>query len=113
MPVIEEIILIEIEKGICKGRVSNFNVETAAIKESVKWAKQNKRKDILIRSDSMVVIQRVKDMKSGLSQEVMKEVKKLRQKIKRKVYIEWVKVCGRDKKNEIADRAVREARSKS
>lgn len=55
-PQTEELKVIEIKKGTCRGRTSNFDVETVAIREAMKWAKQNKVEDMLIRSDSTAVI---------------------------------------------------------
>lgn len=65
------------------------------------------------RSDSTVVIQRAKDTRAGLGQEVAIEIRKLRSKIKGNVYIEWIKRHDGDKGNQIVAKMAKEMRSNS
>lgn len=114
--VTEELRVIETKREICGGRVNNFDMETIAIKKLLKQIKRNRVGDVLIRSDSTTVIQRIKNMRAGLDQVISKEVKKITGKMKGNVYIGWVNSHDGDKGNKKtdreADRVVKEVKSK-
>jgi hypothetical protein len=70
-------------------------------------------KSVLIRSDSTAAIQRAKDTRAGPVQEEAREIKEQMEKIRKNVDIEWVEGYDGDKRNEIANREAKRARTKS
>lgn len=112
-PEIGEMKVVEIRKGTTGGRATNFDTETAVIKAVIRWVKQNRIKDTIIRSDSMAAIQRAKNTRAGLEQGMALKIRKLMSKVQGNVYIEWVKGDDRSRGNEITDKMAKEARSKT
>lgn len=105
--------VLDMRKRTCRGRASNFDMEVAAIKEAIKWSKQNRVRGTLIRLDSKAAIHRVKDTRAGPGQGRVLAIRRMRKRMEGRVCIEWIKGHDEDKGNKLADKMANEARSKS